>query len=331
MLYRSRWFSAAALAVLAGLCALPMAAQSPKKRVAVLDFDYATVQGAVQALFNTNADIGKGISTLLVNQLVQDGNYAVIERAQLDKILAEQNFSNSDRADNASAAKLAKILGVDAVIVGSITQFGRDDRSLGVGGFGGKFDKLDRFGLGGIRKNDSKAVVQVTARLIHTDTAEILAVANAKGESKRSGASYQGAGGGGGAAGGGGVDIGRGNFGNTIIGEAVTAAVADLGQQLGTQAGRVPTRVVAVDGLVADVTGSSITINVGSRGGVKAGDRLMVSRAGKEIRDPATGRVLRRTGERLGELVITEADDISAVGTFTGSGAPKVGDSVKNQ
>ena len=42
---------------------------------------------------------------LLVNYLVKDGSYSVIERSALDKIMAEQNFSNSDRADSTSAAK----------------------------------------------------------------------------------------------------------------------------------------------------------------------------------------------------------------------------------
>src|SRR6266568_979001 len=105
-----------------------------KKRVAVMNFDYATVHSIVSALFGTNQDIGKGIADILVDKLVSDGSYSVIERKQLDKILAEQNFSNSDRADPASAAKIARILGVDAIIVGSITQFGRDDKSTNVGG-----------------------------------------------------------------------------------------------------------------------------------------------------------------------------------------------------
>ncbi len=105
-----------------------------KKRVAVMNFDYATVQSGVAALFGTNQDIGKGIADILVDKLVNDGVYSVIERKQLDKILAEQNFSNSDRADPNSAAKIARILGVDAIIVGSITQFGRDDKSTDVGG-----------------------------------------------------------------------------------------------------------------------------------------------------------------------------------------------------
>ena len=80
------------------LCAGAEAQQ--KKRVAVMNFDYATVHSIVSALFGTNQDIGKGIADILVDKLVSDGSYSVIERKQLDKILAEQNFSNSDRAGN---------------------------------------------------------------------------------------------------------------------------------------------------------------------------------------------------------------------------------------
>ena len=80
-----------------------------KKRVAIFDFDYATVQSASAAAFGTNVDVGKGISDLLVRHLVQDGTYSVIERKAMDKILGEQNFSNSDRADANSAAKIGRI------------------------------------------------------------------------------------------------------------------------------------------------------------------------------------------------------------------------------
>src|SRR5215472_14697403 len=107
-----------------------------KKRVAVMNFDYATVQSGVAAIFGTNQDIGKGIADLLVDKLVAGATYSVIERKALDKILAEQNFSNSDRADANSAAKIARILGVDAIIIGSITQFGRDDKKTDVGAGG---------------------------------------------------------------------------------------------------------------------------------------------------------------------------------------------------
>src|SRR5580704_14818602 len=115
----------------------PAAPQGRKKRVAIFDFDYATVQTASAAVFGTNVDVGKGISDLLVNNLVKDGTYSVIERKALDKILTEQNFSNGDRANPTSAAKIGKLLGVDAIIVGSVTQFGNETKNTNVGGAGG--------------------------------------------------------------------------------------------------------------------------------------------------------------------------------------------------
>jgi curli biogenesis system outer membrane secretion channel CsgG len=294
-----------------------------KKRVAVLDFDYGTVKTAVQAYFGSDQDVGKGISLLLEQKLVQDGKYRVIDRNSMDKILKEQNFSNSDRADASTAAKIGRILGVDAIITGSITQFGRDDKHIGAGGGG---YGLGKFGLGGVGKSDSKAVVNVTAKVIDINTAEILAVATGSGQSKRSGFTTGGGGGGWSGGGGGQLDMGSSNFSNTILGEAVNASVADLGQQLDDKAASLPTVKVQVSALVADATGNTLIINVGTKGGVKVGDHLGVFHKGKETRDPATGKVLKTINTRLGDLTITEADETSATGTFTGSTPPKVGD-----
>jgi curli biogenesis system outer membrane secretion channel CsgG len=293
-----------------------------------MNFEYATVQNNVAAIFGTNTDVGKGIADMLVEKFVNGGVYTVVERKALDKILAEQNLSNSDRADPATAAKIGRLLGVDAIVVGSITVFGRDDKTRDLGGsaVGGQ---LGRFGIGRVGTRQSKAVVGLSGRLVSTDTAEILAVANGKGESSRSGALLGGAGGSSANAGSGVYDMTSSNFGSTIIGEATIQAVNALSQELEQNASRLPAKVVQVDGLVADVSGSTLVLNVGSRAGVKIGDKLDIVRVGREIRDPATGRVIRRTTDRLGEIQITEVDDLSSVGTFTGAGAPKVGDAAK--
>ena len=310
------------------LALMPAGWAQNKKRVAVLNFDYATVQSGVSAVFGTNVDVGKGIADLLVTRLVNDGVYSVIERKALDKIISEQNFSNSDRANADTAAKIGRILGVDAIIVGSITQFGRDDKSQGVGGaaIGGL---TGRFGIGGVGKKQAKAVVGISARLVNTDTAEILAVAEGKGESKRSGLMLGGAGGSGGGAGGGVVDMSSSNFSNTILGEAVGEAVTSVAKQLDDKAASLPTQAIQVSGLVADVSGNTLILNVGSKAGVKVGDHLGVFRQGRQIKDPATGRVLRTIVTKLGDVTITEVEDTSSTGTYTGE-APKLGDAVRN-
>ena len=301
-----------------------------KHRIAVLDFNYATVMSTSQAVFGTQVDIGKGISDMLIDRLVNDGTFRVIERNQIDKILNEQNFSNSNRADPSTAAKIGHILGVDAVIVGDITQFGRDDQSRNIGAMAGKWGS--GFGLGGVGTHKAKAVVAITARLIDTSTGEILASATGKGESQRSGTNLLGGGAGTGGYGGGEAGMNSSNFAQTIIGEATTSAVTQLAQGLEGESGKLPTAVAApVNGLIADASSPDIIINVGSSAGVSVGQTLLVTRVVRVVKDPATGKPLRSIEDQIGTLTITSVDSGSAVGHFSGAGAPKVGDVVKSQ
>lgn len=297
-----------------------------RRRVAVLDFDYATVHEWVSDLFGSDVDIGKGIADMLVTNLVRNGTYSVIERKQLDRILQEQNFQQSGRGDPSSAVRLAKLLGVDAIIIGSITQFGRDDKKLGVGAVGGGVH-VGGIGLGGLGRKTAKAVVNIDARVVSTTTAEILGVATGHGESKRSGTSLIGGAAIGGVGAAGAFNMGSSNFGGTIIGEATRAAVDSLTGQLVAVAPQITETKVAIHALVADVSGNDIVINVGTSAGVKVGAEYDVVRPGREIKDPATGRVLRRVTTSVGKLKITSADESSAQGTLSG-GPARVGDCV---
>jgi curli biogenesis system outer membrane secretion channel CsgG len=302
------------------------ASAQDKKRVAVMNFDYATVSTYVAQIFGSNQDVGKGIADMLVDRLVNDGKYSVIERKALDKLIAEQNFSNSDRADPSSAARIGKLLGVDAIIIGSITEFGRDDKSKSIGGIGAAAGK---FGIGGVGTKEAKAVVQITARMVNVETGEILASIQGRGESKRSGTSLLGGGAGSGGGGGGGMSMGSSNFGATIIGEATNAAVTECATGLDAKAAGLPARVIVIDGLVADVDGAHLILNVGANTGVKVGDTLKIASLGREIKDPATGKVLRRTDSDLGTVTITQVDATSSEGTYSGQPGVKVGDHVK--
>jgi len=304
----------------------PAAPQGRKKRVAIFDFDYATVHSQVAAMFGSDVDVGKGISDLLVTNLVKDGSYSVIERKALDKILKEQNFSNSDRADPNSAAKIGKLLGVDAIIVGSITQFGNDNKNTKVGGGGGG---LGGFGLGGFSHKKSKAVVALDARIVDIDTAEILGVAEGKGESSRESTSFLGGGGDWHGFGAGGADFGSSDFQNTIIGEAVKAAVTNMTTELIADKDKLVARTIIVEGLVAAVDSGQIILNVGAKSGIKVGDQLNVERVTKEIKDPATGKVIRRLAAPVGVVKVTDVDDISAVCTAVSGTGFKTGDAVK--
>jgi curli biogenesis system outer membrane secretion channel CsgG len=208
----------AAVAMVASADA-PTAAQSTRPTIAVLAFEY----GTIQRWWSGTWDIGEGISDMIVDELVNDGSFRVIERKRLDAILAEQNFSNSERADPSAKtiAQIGKVLGVKYLVVGSVTKFGteKSSQSFGAGGYG------SAFGLGSVGTSKGKANVAITARIISITTAEIMASAKGDGTSKRSGLLLGGAGGGGGGGGFGGVSFQSSDFRETILGEATEMAV----------------------------------------------------------------------------------------------------------
>ena len=281
---------------------------------------------AIVAQLGANVDVGRGVTDLLVKYFVQDGTYSVIERSKMQTILAEQNFSNSDRANPTSAAKIGKILGLDAMIVGSITQFGNETKNTGVGGGGGGFGG---FGIGGFKHSNSKAIVNIDARIVDIDTAEILGVAEGHGESSRSSTSLTGGGGNWRGFGAGNVDFGSSDFQETILGEAVKASVEQMSAGLIADNVKLTARTIIVSGLVAAVDGGQVILNVGAKTGIKVGDQLSIERITRTIKDPATGQVLRQMTTPVGVVRVTDVDDVSAVCTPVSGAGFKVGDAAK--
>lgn len=300
------------LLVVSMICA---GADERRKRVAVLDFEYGTVRSEVASAFGTDVDVGKGVADLLAKHLVKDGTYSVIERKALETYLKGQEFQARERSNLATAAQIGKSLGIDAIIVGTITQFGGETaRKAAVGG---------TIIAGVERKQEAtKATVTLDARVVCIDTGEILAVAEGKGESTRSGKSYYV----GSISGGWGVDFSSSKFQETILGEAVKAAVEDMSAGIIAANARLVMRKVDVEGLVAFIEGSTVVLNIGSKSDLKRGDRLSVERVTKEIRDPKSGNVIRRLTDAIGVVEVTEVDEASALCRVLSGADFKVGD-----
>jgi len=55
--------------------------------------------------------------------------FTVVERSQLEKVLQEQNLSNTGIVDDAQAASIGKVLGIDAIIMGSVSYTSKDEPS----------------------------------------------------------------------------------------------------------------------------------------------------------------------------------------------------------
>src|SRR3989454_2600735 len=216
---RGKLFLGAAAVAATAFLAVPAHAQDKSKRptVAIMDFDFGTVAYHWWGDYN----IGKGMADQVVDALLEEGSFRVIERKKLDTVLAEQDFSNSDRADPSAAklAKLGKVLGVRYIIAGSITKFGGEEKNYGGGG-------LIKGKLGGLGLKKAKTEVNLTARMIDATTGEILVSAKGEGVSTKGGGLKAGAGAFG--FGGAGFSMSSSDYKASAIGEAQEAATKDL-------------------------------------------------------------------------------------------------------
>jgi len=292
--------------------------QAEKKRVIVDEFDYSTVKSSVQAVFNTQADIGKGIRAMLVKRMADANKVVIVERAKVDQLMSEQDRNASNRVKQGSGARVGRISGADAVLAGDIVVFGRDDKktNIGAGGFArGPFAGIH------IKKEEDKAVVVIDYRLVDAETSEVIATGEARGESTRKSNGFGGMGGSFGGGGGGGIDMTSSNFGQTIIGEATQDCVNKLGDILSQQATSMKKTVREVETRVADVSGSTMVIAAGANDGVNVGETFEILKIVREVRDPQTKEVLDTVTDKAGDLTITSVRDKVATGSYVGKPA----------
>ena len=289
----------------AGGTAYAQSTNSERLRVAVLDFDFSPIDAA-----SLRAGSARGVNELLVNKLVQDGTYSVIERSRISAVLAEQDLGASGRVDASTAAELGRILGVDAVIFGTVTEFAVDSQSSrGSVGF---------FGVTAGTESE-KANVRLNARIVSTSTAEILAVTEGTGAADQSDSSVFILGTGGGTS-----------SDNTerLLGAASEQAIDQVVVELVGVAGNLaalPATLPDVEAVVADVFGGEVVLNKGASDGLQEGMVLTVETVVREVADPETGDIIRRVTQPSGRVELTDVDDRSSLGRIL-SGSMEVGD-----
>ena len=91
----------------------------------------------------------------VVKELLKGSTYTIVERRAIDQVLKEQNFSNSNRVDPKTAVAIGRLLGVDAIIIGSVTQFGVEESAVALGS--GPLGRVTRGVLGGGKRVNTQA------------------------------------------------------------------------------------------------------------------------------------------------------------------------------
>ncbi len=277
------------------MLAFPVFSAAAPYKIAVLPFDDGSIK---DRWWGGNWDVGKGISDELVTELLKTGKFRLIEREQIDKVLNEQNFGASGRVDTSSAAKIGKVLGVQYLVMGRVTEF--SFKSTDIGGLSLK----SGIGLG---LKSTKANVAIDARLVDTGSAEIVASVTGKGNKNTSNVkvSYKWDA----------IALGSDEFRQTDLGIATRSAVAEVAKQLGDAAyasGREPDKLT---GTVAYASGNRVIINIGSAAGVKPGMIFVVKHMLEVVKDPATGEIIDEVTEAVAEIKVAEVKEKSATCT----------------
>lgn len=282
------------------------AEKGPKKKVAVLPFDDASLK----KWWTWEWSVGEGISDMVITSLVKLGKYSVIEREQIQKIMQEQAFGASGFVDEKSAAKIGGILGVQYVVYGKVTEFNCRKESIKTGNLlGGS--------LGGLGIDTVKAKVTIDARMIDTTTGEVITVARGEAQEKKQGISFET----GDLAG---LQIGGEGFEETLLGKATRKAIDDVVKQMaGPQKGKIA--VVNPDG--------SVIINLGAQDGMSKNTMMIVERVIGEVKDPVTGEVLDSQTTIIGEIKIVDVKDRISTGSpdKKAMGKIQVGDDVRTK
>ncbi len=172
-MFRRSCFLALTAIVLISLCGIAQgqARKGGKKRIAVIQFEAPGEYAGTP--------VPSGIADMITTTLVKSGRFDVVERMQLDKILQEQKLGTNGVLDPSTAPKLGKVLGVDYLLGGKITEFGiKEKKGGGIGVLGG---------LLGVDVKKSTARVALDMRLIECDTGKILMADTGVGEEKESG------------------------------------------------------------------------------------------------------------------------------------------------
>lgn len=275
-----------------------------KKRVAVMDFEDKTGHGAWH--------IGSGMADMLTTALVKSGRFVVIEREQLKKVMQEQALGMTGAVTAGTAAQVARLLGVELIITGSVNEFGEKESHIG-GGMGRRLG-----GLGGVGVETKTARVGLDVRLVNSSTAEIVTAEGITEEESKKG-----------------VDIAHddfvfstgANFDNTLAGKATRKAVNKCVEVIAKGMDKIPW----AGRIIKDNGDGTFIIRPGLDGGVKSGDTFVVYSLGEKIVDPTTGEELGAQETKAGKIQVTSVQEKISIGKAIEGKGFKPGDAVKLQ
>jgi curli biogenesis system outer membrane secretion channel CsgG len=216
-----------------------------------------------QSLLRDNHDdpLGKQVTDLMSKALTESGAYLVFERPDITRLQSESQLTNT---------KL-NLVGVDALIIGSLTEFGR--KTLGETGF-----------VSGSKRQVAFAKVDV--RVVDVNTGHVFFATSGAGEASTETASTFGFG----------SQAGYdGTLNDAAIRQAVSAAVSRLALEISARPWQ--TYILKMDG-------NQIFVGGGKSQGIKPGMLFSVQTQGERVKSPQTGTEITLPGRQIAQIRI---------------------------
>jgi curli biogenesis system outer membrane secretion channel CsgG len=232
-----------------------------KRKIAIGRITNETRYGRSFMVDGSMDPLGKQAADMLANRLVASKQFLVFERPDLDKIKAEQGLTRS-----------ANLVGVDALILGSITEFGRS--TTGKTGF-----------LSGTKVQTAHAKVEL--RLVDARTGYVFFTASGTGDASTESGEIAGFG-------------SRADYDASLNDRAIGAAISDVESGL---VGKLSERPWRTD--VLKVDGGRLYLSGGASQGLKVGDRLAVYQPGETVRSAQTGFDITLPSKSVARVEVT--------------------------
>jgi curli biogenesis system outer membrane secretion channel CsgG len=216
-----------------------------KRKVAIGRFSNETRYGKTFQVDANNDPLGKQVSDMLSTRLVASQKFLVFERPDLDKVKAEQSITHE-----------SGLVGVDTLIIGSVTEFGRS--TTGKSGF-----------LSGTKVQTAHAKVEI--RLVDPRTGYVFFTASGSGDASTESGEVAGFG-------------SKADYDGSLNDRAIGAAVSDVQNALMSKLQERPWRTD-----ILKVDGRQLYMSGGSRQGLKVGDTLAILKQGESVKSGQTG------------------------------------------
>lgn len=232
-----------------------------KRKIAIGRISNETSYGKSLLRDNAGDPVGKQVADMLSKALTESGAYVVLERTDFSKL--EEEAARSGIKQN--------MVGVDALIMGSLTEFGR--KTVGQSGFVSDTKKQIAF-------------AKMDVRLVDVVTGQSFFATSGAGESSTETGSTFGFG-------------SRASYDGTLNDSSIRQAISEVVNRLTTELSSRPwqTSILAVEGQQYFIAG-------GKSQGLRPGMMFSVQTAGKKVKSPQTGFEIALPGKEVAQLRI---------------------------